>query len=317
MSHSSTLQGLGIANGREIMDYKTGEIVTLTLNEASVRHVIFSIKEHISSAREELYYLYENEAWEVLGYKSWHDLLVHEFSEHHSYLRRMATAARIEANVGVDIGTHKESHLRAISDVIKDEELQKLAYHTAIDVDAQTAQDFRKVSWVVYTNEYSTDKVKRRLRDGLLSPAQAYGLTLVAEQVESGMMQELVSSCSDPELAEMLVELSRRGGPVFEEIVITGCVPGMEEPIPLHQATASNLRAWLDVSSAERRAKHVENNRGRYQQAEEALSRFIKATQKLLAALAPAQSGFESQAFACEKALEDYLNARKQVNRDD
>lgn len=314
-SGPSVIQVSDLVGKPWVVDQGTGEIVDQLLSELDCREVITSIREDITAARRKLYYLYVNEAWTILGYSSWHELLSNEFSGHHSYLRRMTQAALIEASVGVEVGTHKESHLRPIYEVLKDEQLQQQAYHAAIDVEAETAQDYRKVAWVVYVNEYGNERLKARLKDGTLSPYQAYHLTSTLEDVETELIRDTVSRCSDHKLAQMIIELGKRGGDTFEEIVVSRTIPAYEEPIPLEEATAVNLKAWLDVSSAEHRAQAVEVNRGRYDRTEAALAEFIKAVQSLLAMLDNRELFSEDVLFDCQKKLENYLNARKQAGQ--
>jgi len=314
MTHRSSPMVIQVDEIPWTIDEGTGEIVTQLLSELECREVITSIRQDIASARRKLFHLYENKAWETLGYSSWHDLLNNEFSEHHSYLRRMTQAAQLEAHVGVPIGTHRESHMRAIHEVLDDEELQRQAYYAALDVDAETAQDYRKVAWVVYVNEYGSDRIKARLKDGLLSPSQAYHLTTVMQGVESEMLKDTISRCSDYKLAGMIIELGKRGSDTFQEIVLSGTIPAYEEPIPLEDATAVNLKAWLDVSSAEHRAAAVEVNRERYTQLEKVTLIMVSEFQQLLDELMVGHSGpSEELVFRCHKAMGDFFNARKQA----
>lgn len=294
-----------------IIDMETGEILPVVDKVSAYRETIQQIHEHINTAREKLYWLYTNEAWRELGYASWHELLSKEFGKHHSYLRRMTHAALIEANVGVAIGTHRESHLRAISEVLDDEDLQREAYQQAIDSEATTARDFRRESWRVYVDNSEAEDIKARLQDGLISPAQAYGLVSVWERAGSAMARNLISKCSDPSLAMMIKELGEhaRGSSTFQEIAVTGAVPGLPEPIPLHEATASNLRAWLDVASAEHRAIAVELNRERYKELDLAVNNVISASRELVDALGVASK----ESFALAKALQEYDATKKRA----
>lgn len=92
------------------------EIVVLMSPEEALT-TVRKINEHMNSARVLVLDLYERRGWEALGYLSWRECVVSEFSASQSYLYRQLEAAQIEKNISPmgEIGTIPERHLRPLT----------------------------------------------------------------------------------------------------------------------------------------------------------------------------------------------------------
>ena len=171
--------------------------------------------------------------------------------------------------MGSGIGEHPESHMRAINETLEDEEQMKEAYTLAAGEGAESAAEYRRAAMEVWVKrnlpEGSTSA--ERVKWGAISIADAYMIgQYVVDESLPDTVRGAAGLCSDPELAEMLVQVNLAMPELWAEIEATGCIPGVEEMIPIPDATANQLKAYLTIDSAEHRARYVEENREYYDQ---------------------------------------------------
>lgn len=242
---------------------------TMTAEEAKV--VTERIRNNLNDVRKDLLYMWQTQGWNLLGYESWHQYLTNEFTHHHSYLRRQTHAALLEAQLADDgslIGAHIESHMRPLVEILDDDALRIEAYWAVQDRFADpVAKDYELVAKEVALMHSPYAILKTRYRDGQIGIIDAYAVGVVLDDYNFYQDAEFVtigSYCNDPNLVAALAKLYEAQTDTWQEVLITNCIPSYDEPIPLRRATAANLRAWLDVTSAEHRAAAIEQNKDYY-----------------------------------------------------
>lgn len=259
------------------------QLVLMTSEEA--RAAVDAIKSHVQQARALLLDLHEREGWRALGYSSWEECVSDEFGRSRSYMYRQLAAAKLEIGVGSEVGVHPESHMRAISETLDDEDQMQEAYQLAVANGATSAAEYRKAAMAVWVkrNLRSGSMLVNRAVAGIISTQDAYNIGRM--MVDNDLSEEeraVLDYCTDERLAEMLINVSVALPEVWEEIVATGSLPGIEQNIPIGEATSRDLKAYLTLDSAERRAQHVERNRDVYQKRNEIIKEVIDRTKELV-----------------------------------
>lgn len=289
-----TSHGLGLTT--------TGTGASAALSRAEAQALVAAIKGHLNEARLLLYRLYEGQGWLALGYGSWRECVTSEFGSSESELYRELAAARLEVAANIDIGTLPESHARAVHEVLgADSALAVAVVNEANRNRAATAHDYQRLSWEVWVrhNLGAEHKITHRMEGGDLAPKAAYQLArLILSAVEDGydgLVTHAMANCSDPLLAARLPIIYDNVPRLFEEIVQTGCLPGLDEQVPLGRATLSQLNAILGVENAERRARVVEHNRSYYEAKGRAEQAIIAWARALLGRLARGENGLEPE----------------------
>jgi len=212
------------------------------------------IRQHVQHVRVYLYEMYASEGWRVLGYNSWRDYLTQEFSEiSYSYLTRQTKAALLEAKVGVEIGTHKEGHLRPITEGLDDD--AALEAYRRINFDGSPrAKEVEGVVANVKVMRSPYNGLKFNVRQGLVSSIVGAQILSMLEEITDTELISVAERVSDPDLIPILVRLAKQKSDTWDEIRNSLTIPAFPDPIPLVKANAANLLAWLDVASAEHRA---------------------------------------------------------------
>ena len=236
----------------------------MTTEEA--RAAVVAIKQHVQQARALLLDLHEREGWIALGYDSWERCVTSEFGHSRSYMYRQLAAAKLELEVGSDVGSHPESHMRAINETLSEDDQMREAYEYAARNNAMSAAEYRKVAMEVWLKHNLPEHsiLRNRVKTGSLSVADAYQMGKLQISDVPKEVKVAIDSCTDPELADMLVKVNMALPELWAEIADTGTIPGVEENIPIWEATGKDLRAYLTLDSAERRARYVEDNRDYY-----------------------------------------------------
>ena len=198
-----------------------------------------------------------------MGYNSWRDYLLGEFADmSYSYLTRQTKAAQLEAEVGVDIGTHKESHLRPIVETLDGDDMVT-AYRmidfdkSPISRDVQEIADRVRVEGSVYTPTIIN------MRMGRMTATAARQIINLLGQIDEEDIDALIVAMhvTDPDIIPILLRLAKANSETWQEIRSSLTIPAFPDPIPIERATATNLLAWLDVASAEHRAVAREKRR--------------------------------------------------------
>lgn len=91
--------------------------VVSVMTEAEARECIAKINEHMNTERALLLDLYERHGWRSLGYQSWRECVVAEFTQSQALLYRELQAAQIEQRIStqVEIGTIPAKQLRPLA----------------------------------------------------------------------------------------------------------------------------------------------------------------------------------------------------------
>lgn len=246
------------------------------MNLEEAEQATAAIKRSVEDIRMLLFNVYTRRGWAAMGYESWHAYLTTEFQHHHhSYLRRQTHAALLEASVDPGlVGTHPESHMRPLIDILETDEERLEAYAMVDDHDEATAADFYRAAKYVYVNNRAPGSLGLRLVHGEIAINDAYDIMKLCERIEahppagkageSVYFTALAFMCNSPKLVEMLSQLDVHGD-TWEAILASRTIPAFPDPIPIEEATAATLMAWLDVASAEHRAAAVEQNRELYE----------------------------------------------------
>lgn len=262
------------------------QLVLMTSEEA--RAAVDAIKSHVQKARALLLDLHEREGWKALGYESWEKCVSSEFGRSRSYMYRQLAAAKLELEVGSEVGDHPESHMRAISETLDDEDQMREAYHLAVANDATSATGYRNAAMIVWVrrNIPHDSVLVKRFDAGIMSVQAAYEIgQLMVDEELSEQEREVLSYCIDPDLARMLIHVHRAIPELWNEITATGSIPGIEHNIPVGEASARDLRAYLTLDSAERRAQHVEKHRDEYDRKRYIVKEVIDETKVLISSV--------------------------------
>lgn len=243
------------------------------MTEGEARQCVEEIKKHLGAARALLFDLYEREGWRSLGYDSWRNCVTSEFGKHESYLYRQLAAARIEARLGGEIGAIPESHIRAIREIISldDEQWVVRIYEEASANGAETATDYKRYARDTWLSESLPPggSLRRSWRAGTISSKDAYEiLELMINSASTdnhwNEVVDVLDHVRDARAAERLLQISRAMPTLWKQIVDSKSIPGVEESIPLEDATFGQVEAIVVLDNAERRAQIVERNRDKY-----------------------------------------------------
>jgi hypothetical protein len=243
-----------------------------------------AIKDGVARIRRDLMAMFVRQGWKALGYSSWHEYLVTEFPDtNHSYLRRQTHAALLEDKLGLQVGKSKEAHLRPLTETLGDDTGAKaLAYYLVLDRDeSPMARDFQRAAWEVYVFTRGIPRIRERMEEGELSPKVAYQINKLIENEDREDLAYVAAECSDPDLVPILQRLKEAGSATWDEILRSGTIPAFPNPIYISKATAHNLIAWLDVSSAEHQARAIEERREFYDARKTATDELVVAVREL------------------------------------
>jgi len=258
-------------------------LASSSMTELEAREATEKIRSGLESVRVELYAIYTREGWLALGYESFNSWAVGEFDIHYSYLHRQKNTALLEEALGIEIGSMRESHLRPLIEVLPSEDERVEAYRL-LGGQENKAEAYRLAAYEVYLQRHAPTILLGRYEAGLLSLADAYGIAkLVKDNQPLPAIVNLLSLCSDINLAEALLILSKKGGEVWQEILASRTVPAYPDPIAIDKATSATLKAWLDTSSAEHRAVHVEENRDKYDKRSQVTGEIISLVRQFVA----------------------------------
>lgn len=236
----------------------TTEIVPINMDYEEARERTDSIRNSVSLIRLNLLHIFTRQGWRSLGYNSWHIYLVEEFPDtHQSYLRRQTKSALLEAKLADGdemVGTTKESHLRPLTETLPDDSQRVLAYHLTLSrVSNPKAKDFQTSAWEVSVMYSSFTTLKDRLSAGEISTSAAYH---IAKQIED-KPDEIVfigERVSDPDIVPIISRLYKQKSDTWQEILLSQTIPAFPDPLPIGQATATQLTSWLNLASAEHKA---------------------------------------------------------------
>lgn len=257
------------------------------MGEERARFLTERIRGHALHIRSYLYEIFKAEGYKSLGYDSMRQYLLSEFQHEFSYpyLTRQIKAAQLEEMVGADIGSHKESHLRPLIEGL--DESDRLDLYGDIDFGTVTAAQIKEIVDKERVNKSGLVTLAQRMIQGEVSPRQAVGI-LDALPVNSPLhLIELVQEVSDPKLVPILSRLSDPITTTYQEILLSRTIQAFPDPIPISQANASTLLAWLDVSSAEHRAISIQRNREKYGRIGELVSEIISNVREIIHGKAP------------------------------
>lgn len=257
---------------------------SITKDEARMRTE--SIRASVLNIREHLYVMFNARGWEALGYSSWHEYLTTEFETNHTYLRRQTYAAAIEADLGIEIGTHKESHLRPLAEILGDDrELQKdailIAHGQGHD---PTAKDFYRIACETYIWRYGADRIDERFNSGEIGAVTAYKIQKFIESCGSDESDLIfvAQEVSDPDLLPLFRRLKDNNSNTWWEIVSSLTIPSFPEPVMLADATVNTLLAWLDIASTEHIAIASLKRKAYYAARDRAIDRILESVENLI-----------------------------------
>ena len=256
------------------------------MTDEEARAAVDAIKAHVRQARALLLDLYEREGWRALGYGTWEECVTSEFGRSRSYMYRQLAAAKLELEVGSEVGNHPESHLRAISETLDEDDQMQEAYSRAVASGATTAAEFKRTAMEVWLvdNLPEGNTLLERAKLGIVPVYDAYRIGKMMAEV-SADESAVLSFCTDADLAEMLLNVKVALPELWQEIVATGSLPGVDENVPIGEASARTLKAYLTLDSAERRAQHVEQNRAHYDRKTELVKEVMAKVRVLIAKL--------------------------------
>lgn len=233
-------------------------LVTI-MSEAEARETVEQIREGVVRIRQLLLDLHDREGWRALGYASWKDCIAGEFTFSISYAYRLLSAERVGIEAGVS--DMPESHARALSSVgLNQEEIQEFAEdYQEIGSRFFTAVEVKNIAKNIYLKRHPD--LFEQVNNGELAVVPAYEIARAVESAPDDR-KESVALCRDPELALAIAQAKK--SELLDEILGSQSIPSYSDYIPLQKATLANLTAWEDVTSAEHRAVHVEQNREFY-----------------------------------------------------
>lgn len=238
-------------------------IVLLTRDEAA--ETIAAIKESIVNTRKLIVNFYQREGWKSLGYDSFESCIETEFGQSVSYVYRQLSAGLTEMRLPIgEIGDNRESHLRMLSILDGDDQIQQAWQLAQAISDKPTALVFDQAAKTVWVNENcSLPLIKQRMLSGQITPSNAYQITKYLNDKPVDMIG-VGQNVSDPALLPMLYRLYNEDSDTWQEISLTKHIPSVDEQIPIDQASPQNLRAYLVIASNEHRAIAIEENRKRF-----------------------------------------------------
>lgn len=277
---------------------KTDSGLGSRLSADEARRIIDEIRDHLESARNLLYQLYTGEGWLALGYESWRQCVMNEFGRSESQLYRELSAAKVEAMIGLPIGSLPESHIRAVREIYQDE-VDTMAVVEEAMAECHSADEFRSYAasrWV--EDNIGKTKIAKRLEQGLIGPVVAYRLGAIYQTAHVDV-KPFVEVCSDSRVAHRITLIHAVRKDLWEDIATTGSIP-LYENVPLADATIRDVEAWLGIDNSERRAQHVERNSDHYKEMRE-LGKELESEALNLAMLA---KPYDKLALAAEAVID-------------
>jgi hypothetical protein len=246
--------------------------VLLTIEEAT--ELDRQIEDGVSTLQQDLLTMYNGEGYKVLGYPHWGAYL-DSVSERAGMgvkaLRRWHKTSLLLEGAGVEIGELREGTVRPIIDTLSDRKRfhsgdREQALELAIDlaggkVEKVTGPIAQNAAWYIAVVETTPDDgevLVERLKNGEVTPGDAYHINRMMVQQEASGMSHILGELSDPDLARYLVNLRQHGPEAYDELeetlVATGYLPTRtDEQIPVNQATLSDVVAYLDEPGRLRR----------------------------------------------------------------
>jgi hypothetical protein len=288
---------------------KDNAIATVVMTKEEAETCVSEIRSMSHKLRELLVTLYEREGWKALGYESFADCAKQEFGNSAAYMYRQLASGTLEKRLPIgDIGDNKESHLRPLITILKDDDMREEAWHLAHALTHEpTAKTFEGAAYTVLVSSMEDDlpMLVHRMRHGEVSSHAAYSIALIARDKPDDF-KHVCSAISDPSLAPMLRRVYYDNSDTWAEILATGCIPSATgDQVPLGLANAQSLKAYLYVASDEHRVASIEKNRGKWNIVQGAADNVIAEARKARACSEP-----------LSKAIEKYDEASKEVNND-
>jgi len=255
-----------------ILAGETEEVATLTLQEAKKLDTI--IIESAKILQETMLEMDLGKGWKALGYKDWGAYLAHVAEDGAGIgvkaLRRVHKSTLLTSGAGIEPGVVKESSVRPIIDTLSDrkgftEDDRQQAYALAIehadgDVSRVTAKVAQSAAWYVAVTQTtpSDTSLVERLRDGQISPKDAFTIATMVRTKAAEGVEHLLLGTSDPELAAMLLNLRLQESPQFidlqETMESTGYMPSSNgEQIKVEDATSADLVRYLNEPQRQKR----------------------------------------------------------------
>jgi hypothetical protein len=252
------------------------------MSESEASACLDRIRAGLDNIRKELVDLHEREGWRALGHASLRECLQREFSNSTAYLYRQLNSGLLENRLSLgEVGSHKESHLRPLIEILSDDNDILRAYDAASGLaEEPTAKHFQMAAMWIFVQQNASGGVWERMQAGSLSPRAAYLITRETAEMPPRLMT-VCNQVSDPNLIPMLRGLYHEDSETWGEIEATHHIPSVDEQIPLGEASAANLRAWLNIASNEHRAVAIENNRDYWDQVKLASDNVIQEARKV------------------------------------
>jgi len=265
---------------------KDKSLTTVVMTKGEAEECVRAIRDVSHKMRELLVDLYERDGWKVLGYESFSECAEQEFGSSTAYIYRQLAVGSLEKRLPIgEVGDNKESHMRPLLTILKDDNMREEAWHLAHAISREpTAKTFEGAAYSVLVSSAEDDVpiLVQRMEAGELSPHAAYSILQIVhgESVDTEL-KHVCSHVTDPMLAPMLRRLYYEDADTWSEILSTGCIPSaMGDQIPLADANAQTLKAYLYVASNEHRAVAVEQNRGYWDSVNDAVAMILVEARK-------------------------------------
>ncbi len=265
---------------------KEQSLVTLLMTRKEAEKCVRDIRCASSTIRELLIDLHDREGWRALGYESFSGCAQQEFGSSTAYIYRQLAVGSLEQRLEIgDVGDNKESHLRPLLTILKEDSMREEAWHLAHAMSpAPTAKIFEGAAYSVLVSSAETEMpiLVSRMRAGEISPQTAYSiLRTVGGRAIPDELKHVCSFISDPALTPMLRRVYYDDSDTWNEIVATGCIPSaMGEQVPVELANVQTLRAYLYVDANEHRAVMVERSREYWDTVNDAVAIIIAEARK-------------------------------------
>ena len=153
-------------------------VVVMTKDEAD--ECVRAIRSASHVIRELLIDLHERDGWRVLGYESFAACVQQEFGGSAAYMYRQLAVGSLEKRLEIGgIGDNRESHLRPLLTILKDDAMREEAWNLAHAMSATpTAKTFEGAAYsvLVASAEGDVPILVNRMRSGELSPQAAYAI---------------------------------------------------------------------------------------------------------------------------------------------
>jgi hypothetical protein len=257
------------------------EVVVL-LTRIEALQTIAAIKESIVNTRKLIVDFYQREGWKSLGYGSFESCIETEFGKSVSYVYRQLSAGLTEMRLPIgEIGDNKESHLRKLSILDNDDQIQQAWQLAQAMSDSPTALVFEQAAKTIWVNENcDLPMLRQRMLAGKITPNNAYKIARYLSDKPMDMV-EVGVNVTDPQLLPMLYRLRNEDSSTWEEIAFTQHIPSVDEQIPISEASPQNLKAYLVIASNEHRAIAIEENREHFAMLRETVDEIIEEARRV------------------------------------